>query len=98
MGCVSVPQSKPAAFTDTEFLEQRKKHSLNCLSLSKADMEFMYIFSVTRGFERLQENHQDIIFNKQKKSLWKKKISTAQKYQCGNQEPATYLTYTEAAE
>lgn len=69
-----------------------------CLSLSKADMELIYIFLVTRGFERLQEDHQDVTVNIPKKSHWKKKISTAWKYQCDNQEPATYLTYTDPAE
>lgn len=44
-----------------------------CLSLSKADMELIYIFLVTRGFERLQEDHQDVTVNIPKKSHWKKR-------------------------
>lgn len=67
---VSVPQSKPAAFTSTEFWGQWEKHCLNCLSLSKDDVELIHFFLVTRGFERLQENHQDIIYNIPKKPHW----------------------------
>lgn len=71
--CVSVPQSKPAAFTGTEFWGQWEKHCLNCLSLIKDDMELIYFFLVTRGFERFQEDHQDIIFNIPKKSHLEKR-------------------------
>lgn len=63
VGCVSVPQSQAAAFTGTEFWGQWQKCCLNSLSLSKDDMELIHFFLITRGFKRLQEDHQDTIFN-----------------------------------
>lgn len=64
--------SQQHSLLNIEFWGQWEKHCLNCLSLIKDDMELIYFFLVTRGFERLQEDHQDITFNIQKIPVEKK--------------------------
>lgn len=73
-------------------LGTKGKALFKCLSPSNDDMELIPFFPlVTRGFKRLQDHHQGIIFSIQNKSHWKKTSLTAQKYQCDSQVTGSVL-------